>query len=229
MTADTPHRADHDRTISAEPVLAEIVPQSSPPSRFGMRGLLALTAVCSVQFAFMNWFGVFAGLLLAITLCFLAFAGVFLVAVLIVRGDSIWLERLDQVGIRLIVAMVALIIASVLAGGGKIGVDAVADILIRRTMQSELGFHTERVYVLDQNIPLFALEVKKVESGGLADKAGLRQGDVIWVQDGRVEKFFHELIKQRGKDVSINVAGKAAHQPLENCPQWQLVLPIPQS
>ena len=210
-----------------EPVLAELVPPTPPPWRFGMRAILALMVVCSVQFALMNWFGVINGLLLAIALCFLAFSGVFVVAVLLVRGNSVWLERLDQVGIRLVIAMVVLIIGTVLAGGGKVGVDQVTRMVVRRAMQKDLGLSTERVYVTANNNPLFALEVTSVKSGGVADRAGLRKTDVILVQDGQVDNFYLELNRLRGKDVSLNVAGKAAHQPLEKCQQWQVSLPIP--
>jgi len=192
-----------------------------------MRAMIALMAVCSVQFALMNWFGVINGLLLAIALCFLAFSGVFVVAVLLVRGNSVWLERLDIIGIRLVIAMVVLIIGTVLAGGGKVGIDQVTRIVIRRAMQKDLGLSTERVYVIENNNPLFALEVANVKSGGVADRAGLRKTDVILVQDGEIENFYLELNRLRGKEVDLNVAGKAANQPLEKCQQWQVSLPIP--
>ena len=227
MVTEAPSDIGIDDATAGEPVVAELVPPTPPPWRFGMRAILGLMVVCSVQFALMNWFGVINGLLLAIALCFLAFAAVFVVAVLLVRGSSVWLERLDRAGIQLVIAMVVLIIGTVLAGGGKVGVDQVTRILIRRAVQEDLGLSTERVYVVDNNNPTFALEVTGVKSGGVADQAGLRKTDVILVQDGQVDEFYVELNRLRGKDVSINVAGNAAHQPLEKCRQWQVSLPIP--
>jgi hypothetical protein len=212
---------------SAEPVLAELVPATPPPWQFGMRAVLALMVVCSVQFALMNWFGVIGGLLLSIAICFLSFSAIFLVAVLLVRGNSVWLDRLDQIGIRLVLAMLVLILGTVLAGGGKVAVDQVSSIIIRRSMQADLGFVTERVYVVDNSEAVFALEVTGVTSGGVADKAGLHEHDVILVPDGSISRFFQDLNKQRGKDFDINIAGAAANQPLEKCPQWVLTLPIP--
>jgi hypothetical protein len=225
MSAEVPLRTDEP--LAPEPVVAELVPPTSPPWRFGMRALIALMAVCSVQFALMNWFGVIHGLLLGFGLCFVAFAGVFAVAVLLVRGNSVWLERLDLIGIRLVIAMVVLIIGTVLAGGGKIGVDEITRMVVRRSVQNDLGLSTQRVYVLDNNNPLFALEVTNVTSGGVADRAGLRVTDVILVQDGEIDNFYLELNRLRGKQVALNVAGQAANQPLEKCQQWQVSLPIP--
>lgn len=189
--------------------------------------MMALMAVCSLQFALMNWFGVIYGLMLAIALCFAAFTAVFLVAVVVVRGNSVWLDRLDQIGIRLVIAMVVLIFGTILAGGGKVAIDQITAMLIDSALQKDLGMQTERVYVIDNGIPVYGLEITEVESGGIADKSGLREGEVILVPDGRTDEFYRELNRQRGKDVNVAVASKAANQPLEKCPQYEVTLPIP--
>jgi hypothetical protein len=227
MPTEVETRDERTQPHSAEPVVAEVVPPTPPPWRFGLRAMMALMVVCSAQFAMMNWFGVINGMLLATALCFLAFTGVFIVAVLLVRGNSVWLDRLDQIGIRLVIAMVVLIIGTVLAGGGKVALDQITTVVIRRELQKDLGLTTQHVYVIDNNNPRSALEITHVKSGGVADKAGLRETDVIIVQDGMTDRFYLDLNQLRGKDVDLHIAGKAAHQPLEKCTQWDVTVPIP--
>lgn len=218
--------ADSRFDSQPEPVLAEIVTPPPPPWRFGLQGLMGVTAVCCLQFALMNWFGVIVGLLLAIGLCMAAFAGVFAVALTIGRSRAGWLDRLDQLGIRLVLALVVLILGTIFAGGGQVAFYQLAEITIARRMQADLGLSTKQVQVASDNGVLVGLQIDRVDLGSAADQAGLKAGEVI-VLEGTAGEFFRQMQQNRSKEVALNLAVGATMQPLEKCSQRQVAIVVP--
>src|SRR5688572_33489968 len=76
-------RAETARTMVPEPITAEIVPPLPSPWRFGLKALLGLMAVCSVQFAAMSYLGVLAGLAIGVLVCFVAFTAIIVIGPLL--------------------------------------------------------------------------------------------------------------------------------------------------
>jgi hypothetical protein len=220
-------RAETTLPLSAEPITAEIVPPPPSPWRFGLKALLGLMAVCSVQFAAMNYFGVLLGLFLGLVVCFAAFSFIVLAAMLMQGDRTKWLAQLDAIVVRLMVAIVVLFLGSILAGGGTAAYQVYTRIRMERTVEQSLGVGLAHVQVVRENHVVSALQVSSVEDGGAAHQAGLQRGEVI-VVDTTIDELIELLHDNRGKDVDINVATSAAmNTPVENCPQRPVTLSIP--
>ena len=64
---------ESEQQTTAEPVVAEVVsePPDAPRFRFGLRAMLALVAICGLQFALMSYLGSFWGLLVGLAFCWI--------------------------------------------------------------------------------------------------------------------------------------------------------------
>ena len=212
---------------STEPVIAEVVPPPPSPWRFGLRALMALMVVCSVQFAVMSYLGVLAGMLVGTLVCFAVFGGIVVVGMALSGKGARYLPHLDQTIVRLMVALVILAIGTVLAGGGSAAYHTLARVRNEALLERDLGVSLKSMMLNNNNNVVWGLHVKGVRSGSVADLAGLRKDEVI-VVDGAVEDFYTLLRQNRGKDVDVNVAtGAIGTQSLQNCPQRSVTLPIP--
>ena len=90
-----------------EPVTAEIVPPAPSPWRFGLKALLGLMAVCSVQFAVMNYLGsVLWGMVAGMAACFVVFSAIVLGGMALAGSRKQWIAHLDALVVRLMLAMV---------------------------------------------------------------------------------------------------------------------------
>jgi hypothetical protein len=220
-------RMETTRPITAEPITAEIVPPAPSPWRFGLKALLGLMVVCSVQFAAMNYIGVFRGLLLGGVVCFAAFSLIVLAAMALQGDQTKWLAQLDTIVVRLMVAIVVLFLGSILAGGGTAAYQVYAGIKMERTVEANLGMGLAHVQVVHDNHVVSALQISSIADGGAAHQAGLQTGEVIVVET-TIDELIKLLHDSRGKDVDVNVATAAAmNTPVEKCPQRPVTLSIP--
>lgn len=208
------------------PILATVVAPAPSPWQFGLKTLLGLMVVCSVQFALMSYFTVFGGLVAAMVFCFVALAILLLWAVLFVRSRSTLMERLDFIGIRLVVGITVLLIGTVLAGGGTAVLYGVTELQTAMALESDIGIRTLRTEVWDSKGTRRALRIVMVVPGGNASKAGLAIGEVILV-DGTVTQFYENLEKNRGGAFSINVTTSPVGGSIEGNPRRSVTIAVP--
>ncbi len=211
----------------AEPIVAEVVPPAPSPWRFGLKALLGLMAVCSVQFAAMNYLGVLSGLLAGMAVCFIAFSAIVLGGMALAGSRTKWLAQLDALVVRLMLAMVVLFFGTILAGGGTAAWQVYSRIDRERSVEKNLGMSLKNVQVVRDNHVVSALQITSLEDGGAAHKAGLQKDEVILV-DSTIDELFKMLETNRGKDVDVNVATGALSTPVERCPQRSVTLAVPQ-
>lgn len=213
--------------IRVQPITAEIVPPPPSPWRFGIKALLGLMAVCSVQFAAMNYLGPLLGLFIGLLACFTAFS-VIVLAAMVLQGDRTkWLAQLDAIVVRLMIAIVVLLLGSILAGGGTAAYQVYARLSMERSVEQNLGLSLKHVQVIQENHVVSALQVTAITDGGAAHQAGLQTGEVIVVET-TIDELIELLHTSSGKDVDVNVATAAAmNTAVENCPQRPVTLSIP--
>ena len=209
-----------------EPILAVIVPPTPPQWQFGIRSLLGLMAVCGVQFAMMRYLTVFWGMLAAVGVCFLALAVLLLWAVLFVRSRSPLMERLDFVGIRLVVAIAILLVGTILAGGGTAVAYNVGQVWTAMELEKDLGIRTLRGQVWDGKRTYNALNILVVFPGSTAQLAGIQRGEVI-VIDGTVDDFYESLELKRGGTYNIDVAAAPVGGSIEKNPRRSVTITVP--
>ena len=65
-----------------------------------------------------------------------------------------------------------------------------------------------------------------VSSGGVADRAGIRKGEVIYFDETQ-SSFYHRLAENRGKPVDVNVAIGATSGSLDSCPKRAVTVTLP--
>jgi hypothetical protein len=210
----------------AEPITAEIVPPPPSPFSFGLQALFGLTAVCSLQFALMSYLGVLVGLAVGTAICLAGFALVMFFGIAIGGRNGRLTRQLDAIVIRLMLAIVVLCIGTMFAGGGVLGYQYFTETRAAFDMDRQLGLLTRRVDVVHNNQVVQALSVITVLPGRVADRSGLKAGDVILLS-GTVQEHYEMLAKNRGQSVDLHLADGALITPVENCPQRQVSVPIP--
>jgi hypothetical protein len=227
---------------AAEVLDAEILDQQPDrpaqyhPLRFGLKALLALIAVCSAQFAFMFYVGTLPGLVLTTLLCAGLLTLLLLSPVVLPRETlKAWIGRLDQLAIRLTLAIVLLLTGATLAGGGILVYQQIQ--ALRRTMRVErnLGFSGNVEMVLETAdagnvVSRSRILVTGVTVGRAFHQAGFQKGDVI-LTDLTPGEYYQMLEENRGGSVTVHVANGAVGAvltPVEKCPQRTLELAIPE-
>lgn len=209
------------------PITAEIVPPPPSPFRFGLRELMGLMVVCSLQFALMSYLTVLPGLVVGTLVCMAAFAAVLLGGLIAGRRNDRLLEQLDAIGIRLVLGIVVLCIGTMFAGGGVMAYQYFVESRAALGMDRELGLLSRRIKIVSNNQEAQGLHVLTVLPGGIADQAGLNAGDVI-LPGGTLVEHYQMLEQNRGQQVNLNVAFGADLAPVEDCPQRQVPVIVPQ-
>jgi hypothetical protein len=214
-TQEGPYVAD--RSDAGVPVVAEIVspPVRPSPLQFGLRTLLLLMAVCSVQFAVMSYLGVLAGMVVGTLACFVLFALVFLVGIgLPAQQASRHIHRLERLVVPLMAGMLVLFFGTMLAGGGVVVWEMVSGVQRRMWLERQIGATLRSESLL---VPTGTgaesrqvLRITSIKTGGAADLAGLREQEVILL-DGTTEQFYTMLERNRGSDVDLTVATAAGY------------------
>jgi hypothetical protein len=213
-------------TAAPEPVIAEIVPPAPSPWRFGLKALLGLMVVCSVQFAAMNWLGILEGLVAGGFVCFAAFGAIVVAAPFLTGERARLLPQLDAIIVRLMLAIVILVVGTILAGGGTAVWMVATRIQTERLVEQKLGLSLKEVTVMHNNRVVSALHIAAVTDGGAAHDAGIQKDDVI-VLEGTVGETIEMLYANRGKDVDLNLATGAVSRPIESCPQRSVTVAVP--
>ena len=214
------------RPVTAEPITAEIVPPAPSPWRFGLKALLGLMVVCSVQFAAMNWLGILEGLVAGGFVCFAAFGAIVVAAPFLTGERARLLPQLDAIIVRLMLAIVILVVGTILAGGGTAVWMVATRIQTERLVEQKLGLSLKEVTVMHNNRVVSALHIAAVTDGGAAHDAGVQKDDVI-VLEGTVGETIEMLYTNRGKDVDLNLATGAVSRPIESCPQRSVTVAVP--
>jgi hypothetical protein len=207
------------------PITAEIVPPPSP-FRFGLRALMGLMVVCSLQFALMSYLTVLPGLIVGTLLCMTAFAVVLLTGLIAGRRNDRLLERLDAISIRLVLATFVLCIGTMFAGGGVMAYQYFVETRTALGMDRELGLLVRRIKIVRNSREAHGLQVLTVFPGGIGDQAGLKTGDVI-LPSGTVVEHYQTLENNRGRQVDLHVAFGADLAPVEDCPQRAVPVVVP--
>lgn len=214
-------------TPPLEPVTGELVSPPLSPLRFGLRTLFAVMAVCGVQFALMSYVGVLQGFVLGTLACFAAFSAIFCVGLALPAcGGTRYLSRLDQWIVWLMMALVALVFGTTLAGGGAILLYVLVSLRTEAWVRAQVGLSLRPMYVLEGGEPYLSQEVIAVFPASAAARAGLRRGDVI-VWDGEHSNFHEMLDKNRGQDVELTVAAASRSLVLPPTSKRTVILSVP--
>lgn len=208
------------------PVLATVVPPAPSPWQFGLKALLGLMAVCSVQFALMRYLTVVGGLVFGLGLCLAALTVMMLVAVCLAGRRSPLMAKLDYYGIRLVLAISFLFLGTLFAGGGTTAWYVASEMRLAILLETDLGVRTRSIQVYDSKTSHNALLIMTVSSGGVGDLAGLRKGEVIYFDETQSD-FYHRLDENRGKPTDINVAIGATSGSLDSCPKRAVTITLP--
>lgn len=214
-----------DSTTAPEPIVAEVVPKPRPV-QFGLRTLLLLMAVCSVQFAVMSYAGVLPGIALGLLLACAAFAGVFLVGIMPGIFAVQQVRKLDRVIVWLMVAILTLFFGTVLAGGGLAAWTTAMRINNEAWLERSIGAGLSRQVRVDNTDIRQVLVITSVRPGSPADQAGLKIGEVL-VMDTTIDGFYRFLQGSRGSDVELTVALCGPNQQLNAVPQRTVTLSVP--
>lgn len=218
--------APADQSAPKAPVVATVVPPAASPWQFGLKALLGLMAVCSVQFALMRYLTVVGGLVFGLGLCLAALGVMMVTAVCLVGRRSPLMERLDYYGIRLVMAISVLFLGTLFAGGGTAAWYVASEMQLAILLETDLGIRTRSITVYDNKSSHNALLIMTVSSGGVGDLAGLRKGEVIYFDETQSD-FYHRLAESRGKPTDINVAIGATSGSLDSCPKRAVTITLP--
>ncbi len=210
---------------SEEPIVAEIVPPARP-LQFGLRTLLLLMAVCSVQFAVMSYAGVLPGIALSLLAACGMFAGVFLIGILPGVLGVQQVRKLDKAIVWLMVAILLLFFSTMIAGGGVAIWSTAARIKNEAWIERSIGAGLRRETLNDKNEPRWVLRVTSIRAGSPADLAGLRKDEVLIVET-TIDQFYQFLANNRGSDVELTAAVCGATQSLDTVPQRAVILSVP--
>jgi hypothetical protein len=206
------------------------------PLRFGLKALIALTAICSAQFALMFYVGTLPGLVFTALMCAGMLVALLLASFVIPRDTyQPWAGRLDQLAIRLVLAIVLLLLGAAFAGGGILLVNQVQTLRRTYRIKKDLGFSAKVDKIWDKDEAgrdaiRNAIVVTSVREGGPFHDAGFEKDDAI-LTDLTPQQYYEMLEENRGSTITVNVAGDAmgpVMTPIENCPQRSLVLEIPE-
>ena len=208
-----------------EPLAAEVV-DSPRPFQFGLRSMMLLMAVCSVQFAVMSYAGVLPGIALSLLIACGMFAGVFLIGILPGVFAVQQVRRLDKAIVWLMVAILLLFFSTMIAGGGVAIWTSAARIQNEAWIERSLGAGLRRETLNDNNEPRWVLRVTSIRAGSPADLAGLRKDEVLIVET-TIDQFYKFLNNNRGSDVELTVAVCGPTQSLDTVPQRAVVLSVP--
>lgn len=209
-----------------EPIVATVVRPGPSPWQFGLKALLGLMAVCCVQFTMMRYLGALGGLGVSLGICGVAFACMMFTAVCLIGSRSPLMEKLDYYGIRLVLAMVVLFLGTLFAGGGTTAWYVASEMQLAVLLETDLGIRTRSIQVYDKKGTYNALHVMAISSGGVADRAGIRKGEVIYFDETQ-SSFYHRLADNRGKPVDVNVAIGATSGSLDSCPKRAVTITLP--
>jgi hypothetical protein len=206
--------------------VATVVRPAPSPWQFGLKALLGLMAVCCVQFAVMRYLGVAWGFGVGLGVCLAALAVMMFIAVCLIGSRSPLMEKLDYYGIRLVLAIGVLFLGTLFAGGGTAAWYVSSEMQLAVTLETNLGIRTRSIQVYDTKGTYNALYVMTVSSGGVADRAGIRKGEVIYFDETQ-SSFYHRLADNRGKPVDVNVAIGASSGSLDTCPKRAVTITLP--
>jgi hypothetical protein len=209
----------------SQPITAEAV--SSPrPLQFGLRTLMLLMAVCSVQFAVMSYCGVAWGMFVGTLACCLAFGIVFIVGLCLSGQAAEHVRRLDLVIVWLMASILILFFGTMMAGGGVVVWESVGRIRNEARLESSIGAGLMRETLLEGSEWRQVLRVTSVRAGGPADQAGLKLAEVI-VVESTIDRFYQYLEKNRGSDVDLTAANCGPTQPLDKAPKRTVTVSVP--
>lgn len=198
--------------------------------RFGLRGLIASMGLVAGVMGLVQWLGMLGGIGLAAGIVVVALSGLVVMAMgyrliggpQVVRGR--FLKRCEAITPGLIIWAAILINGVVFAGGAQ----GLTFIMARRALHAawhdELGFHHRRISIYDGNDVKRFIEVTSVAPGSPSETAGLRQGDVIGIEEDR---FFRSLERRRGEALSLEVGSGGTTGVWDDYQKRQAELVIP--
>lgn len=205
---------------------AEIV-RPTPPLRFGLRELMIVTALCSMQFAVMNYLGVLVGFAVGGALCLVGMTAAMVAGLWIGNAERELFSRLDRLVIRLVLALTAIAVSGGLSGGGILLLKELEPLRHAWWLERQLGLKTERGVAWLNDGVVEVLVVKTVSPGLPADQAGLKVGDQIRPLP-TVSAFYRNLYERRGQECDLTAyRGGSALNKLDSLAELEFTIAIP--
>lgn len=212
--------------LAPEIITAELAPPPLSPWRFGLRALLTFMGIASLQCALMSYVGILAGILVGIAGCMVLFAWLLCVAILLPRSKRAWLESLDVIGLRIIALMTMLVLGSIFAGGGMLVFQLVGERQRIELCYDKVGFRGDVITVSDRDSITQVLVVRKVKPASPALEAGLRENEMIVLQEP-VDKFYERMSQSPGQAFDLDVATGSSSVALETIPHRTITIEVP--
>lgn len=198
--------------------------------RFGLRGMIVTTAVMGAIFALIRLWGLLIGLGAATGIALLAFTLIFGWAMIwrMVKGaeaeNSRTMAVCESATFGIVALTSVLTISLIVAGGAK----GLSMILGRRAVEAawnqELGFTHQGVDIYRDPKIVHYLEITNVEPGGTFEAVGIREGEVIAVDQRR---FFQMLETNRGSSITVDVGSGDIEDYWEDFTVRSVEIPIP--
>jgi hypothetical protein len=207
-------------------VEAEIV-RPAPPIRFGLRELMVVTALCSVQFAVMNYLGVLAGFAVGGAVCLAGMTAAMAAGLWIGRTDRELFSRLDGLVMRFVLALTAIAVSGGLSGGGILLVKQLEPLRHAWWLERQLGLKTERSLAWLDDAAVEVLVVKSIAPGQPADQAGIKAGDQIRPLP-TVNEFYRSIYDRRGQNCDLTLyRGGSALNKLDSLTEIDVTIAVP--
>lgn len=214
-------------SATSEPVTATLAEQAQPSRsrlfRFGIAGLMVLTAVLSGQFALISYFGA-AGAMFALPALFAAvvlvaaLAEVFRLAGKKNSGVIKFERRVSRSTLPYAMLIVAL---AVVAAVGQVSFQQIFTYRLKSKIARDFGITCESAVAWRDSGPPRVIVIRSVEAGSAFDRSGISKGDII-VTELNLLEFLSMLDHNRGRQISLTVTRTSLGmmtQPLESYPQ----------
>lgn len=167
--------------------------------------MFGLMVLCGLQFALVAKLGPLWGIFSGFAACLVAIGGLLVTAICYrPKGPSRALDYMDQLAIRLTLAVVVLFVAFIVAGGGALVWQQSVQLRRDSLLRNDLGFTAHEDYMYDGTDMHSTLVIDTISPGKPFDQAGLRKNDAILLDDDF--NLYERLEENRGRDFTLNVA-----------------------
>jgi hypothetical protein len=161
----------------------------------------------------MSYLGVFVGLLVGGAICLVGFSLVLLIGMLIQHSaQANHVRLLDGLIVWLMLAFVAIVVGTMLAGGGAIVVQVIERGQSEAWLRTQVGLSVQQTPVSMGSDSRMVLEIIAVFPGSPADAAELKRGDYLVTFESTGD-LLRVLQNHRGKTLDLEIGAEMNNLP----------------
>lgn len=212
---------------------------SSSGYRFRLRDMLGLITLCGLQFAIIRWIGPFPGVLVGMGIVLIVFSATFLRQLYVgiletaayrdgkTTAPPAFRPKQQRHLVFLGMSSYFMAAAALLTGGGVLINNFASEWFVRREMARKCGFQFHVISApVTNGRPMEVIDILAITPGGAFDKAGIKKGQIIYVQD--VRKFFVETLRGNlGKNVTLDIRDWKTNTTIDKTQSMQREVVIP--